>query len=115
MKDIKFIRGDTYLFKFQRKNLEGKPIIEKAQKMWFTVKKNYKKQDKMIQKTLADGNIIFDAESFYHIRIDHEDTTNLKYGKYVYDIQVENDGIVSTVALGKFEITNEVTFEGGNS
>lgn len=109
---MKFIRGDTFKFKFQRKDANDEPILVKAQKLWFTVKKNYKTTEKLIQKTLAD--MTFDDEGFYHITLEHDDTKNLKYKKYVYDIQVENSGIVKTIAMGTLELTNEVTFEGGN-
>ena len=50
---------------------------------------------------------------FYHIIIEPSDTSGLQYKKYVYDIQVENDGIVSTIAKGELNLTHEVTFEGG--
>lgn len=110
---FKFIRGDTFSFKFQRKNLNDEPILVQAEKMWFTVKKNYKKTDKLIQKTLSDKTISFDEDGYYHIIIEHDDTKNLKYGDYVWDIQVENKGIVSTIKLGKLTLTDEVTFEGG--
>lgn len=111
--DIELIRGDTFMFKFQRKNLSNDVIKTKSQKMWFTVKKNYKTTEKLIEKTLKDNTIIFDKDSYYHIRLNHEDTTNLKYKDYVYDIQVENDGYVQTIGMGTITITNEVTFEGG--
>lgn len=110
---MEFTRGDTYRFKFQRFNENGEVIEEKSQKMWFTVKKNYRTEEKLIQKTLENNEIKFDTEYFYHIVIEPNDTSNLNYGKYVYDIQVENDGVVSTIALGELTLTNEVTFEGG--
>lgn len=111
---MKFTRGDTYKFKFQRRNANNEPILTKSQKMWFTVKKNYKTVDKLIQKTLING-ITYTDDGYYHITLNHDDTKNLKYKKYVYDIQVENDGIVKTIALGNIELTNEVTFEGGTN
>lgn len=110
---MKFIRGDTYKFKFQRKNLEGNPILIRAEKVWFTVKKNYKTQNKAIQKTLQDKTIKFDDEGWYHVTIDSKDTQKLKYQKYVFDIQIENGGVVKTLHKGILELDKEVTFEGG--
>ncbi len=112
---MKFTRGDTYKFKFQRKDLNNEPILIKAQKLWFTVKRNYKTQDILIQKTLENNDITFDKEGFYHITIEHDDTKNLKYKKYVCDIQVENDNLVTTIYKGTIQLDNEVTFNGGNN
>lgn len=110
---MEFTRGDTYRFKFQRLDENGGVIESKAQKMWFTVKRNYNTKEKLIQKTLEKNEITFDSEFFYHIIIEPSDTSGLQYKKYVYDIQVENDGIVSTIAKGELNLTHEVTFEGG--
>lgn len=93
---MQFTRGDTYKFKFQRLDVDNNVIENKSQKMWFTVKLNNYTQKKLIEKTLEDGTITFDDEFYYHIQINHEDTKALYYGSYVCDIQVENDGIVTT-------------------
>ena len=37
----------------------------------------------------------------------------LKYKKYVYDVQVENAGLVNTIKKDKVKITEEATDEGG--
>lgn len=111
---MEFTRGDTYRFRFQRKDVNGNVITQKSQKMWFTVKRNYRTTEKVLQKTLEKDEIKFDSDYYYHILIQHEDTKDLNYARYVYDIQVENDGVVKTIALGDLRLTNEVTFEGGN-
>lgn len=108
---MEFTRGDTYKFKFQRLDANNKPIMEKSQKLWFTVKENYYSLTPKIQKTLENG-ITFDEEGYYHITIEHDDTKNMNYGKYVCDIQVENDGIVTTIYKDEFILDEEVTFEG---
>lgn len=110
---MRFIRGDTYKFRFQRQDTNYEPILVKAEKLWFTVKKNYKTTEKLIQKTLSD--ITFDNEGYYHVTIEHDDTKNLKYKKYVCDIQVENAGVVTTIYKGTIVLDNEVTFEGGKN
>lgn len=110
--DIELIRGDTFMFKFRRKDFNNNVITDKAEKMWFTIKKNYKTTEKLVQKTLEDKSIEFGEDNYYHIRLEHEDTKDLKYKTYVYDIQVENNGFVQTIGMGTITITNEVTFEG---
>lgn len=111
---MKFIRGDTYKFKFQRKDLDDNPILIRAEKLWFTVKKNYNTSNIAIQKTLQGETIKFDSDSgWYHVTIDSKDTQKLKYKKYVCDIQVQNGGVVKTLYKGTVELDKEVTFEGG--
>lgn len=109
---IEFTRGDSFFFKFHRKDLEGNKITTESEKMWFTVKENYNSKKVLIQKTLNDG-ITFTKDGYYHVTIKPLDTKKLKYKKYVYDIQVENAGIVNTIKKDKVKITEEATDEGG--
>lgn len=109
MSEIRFTRGDTYAFRFQRKNANDEIIKTKAEKMWFSVKKSYTSSDILIQKTLDEG-ITFNEEDYtYHVLINSIDTRDFKYGDYVFDIQVMNEETVQTIAKGKFIIENEVT------
>lgn len=109
---IKFTRGDTFKFKFVRKDKYGSIITDQADEVWFTVKANYTTETKEIQKTLSDG-ITFSNDGYYHVELEPADTKNLNYQKYVYDIQIDNNGIIKTLDKGYFELTEEVTFEGG--
>ena len=84
-----FTRGDSFLFKFQRKNINNEIILTKSQKMWFTVKEDYETKDILIQKSLDNG-IEFANDGYYHIEIRPNDTRNLDYGIYVCDIQIES-------------------------
>lgn len=110
---MNFTRGDTFKFKFQRLSANGEVITTIAEKMWFTVKENHNTNDKILQKTLVDGGITFTTDGYYHVTIDPKDTKNLFYRSYVYDIQVENNGVVQTISKGNVTIAEEVTFEGG--
>lgn len=111
---MEFTRGDSHGFCFQRKDFNGELIKSKSEKMWFTVKKNYKTTEILIQKTLENGEITYTDDDFtYHIMINPNDTKKLNYGDYVYDIQIENAGIVKTIAKDTLTLTEEVTFEGG--
>ena len=109
---IEFRRGDSFFFKFFRRYPNEEKIMTKSLKMWFTVKENANSKKILIQKTLDDG-ITFTEDGYYHIKIKPLDSKSLKYKKYVYDIQVENNGIVSTIAFDKLKINPEVTYEGG--
>lgn len=52
----------------------------------------------------------FDQDGTYHFTIEPTDTNNLKFGTYVYDIEVKQNGIVSTIAMGDFILLDEVTY-----
>ncbi len=109
---LEITRGDTFKFKFQRKDYKDDVILLKTQKIWFTVKDNYITKTIKLQKTLDNG-IIFTDDGYYHVTLEPSDTKNLKYKKYVCDIQVQNDNVVTTIYKDKIKILNEVTFEGG--
>ena len=111
---MKFRRGDTFFIKFRRRDFNNETITHISEKMWFTVKENAYTKEKLIQKTLVDGNIFFDDNYYYHVIIEHDDTKDLDYGVYYCDIQVENEGVVTTIYKDTFELDEEVTFEGND-
>lgn len=108
---MKITRGDTYRFKFQRKDGSGEAILSKANKLYFTVKEDYESEDALIQKTIDDMD--FDDETgYYSFTLEPNDTDNLKYGDYVYDIEVKQNDYTKTIIKGNFIIREEVTFAG---
>lgn len=105
---MKQIRGDTKKYKFQRKRADGTVITDRPDSLYFTVKKSYNDSLPVLQKTLNDMTL--DQDGTYHFTIEPEDTDGLKYKTYVYDIQVSQNGIKTTIAKGNFIIKEEVTF-----
>lgn len=108
-KMISQTRGDTRKYKFQRKNADGSVILNVPNKMFFTVKQDFTDDKVLIQKRLPDDFEI-DEEGFWHFTIEPEDTNDLNYGDYVFDVEVITDGVKSTIAKGGFVIEPEVTF-----
>ncbi len=107
--DIEFVRGDTQPLKFQVKDNKGNVLkMDSSDELIFTVKKNYNTKKVEIQKKLSDGSIRCDS-GYYFITLLHKDTANLKYGTYVYDIQLMSGEIVSTLVLGTITLTEEAT------
>jgi hypothetical protein len=102
------IRGDTGKFKFQRLDSEGSPITTQADELYFTVKVNSRNKQFVFQKTLED--MTFDEDGTYHFTIEPTDTDDLNFGTYVYDIEVKQAGVVSTIAMGDFILLDEVTY-----
>ena len=105
---MEIVRGDTKALKFQRK-MNGEPILDRVDKAYFTVKKNTSEDDPIFQKTIND--MTFDSEGFYHFIVEPEDTNNLTYGDYVYDVEVMiGSTYKKTISRGTLSIVDEVTF-----
>ena len=113
MKKIVLIQGDTSpVFKFQRK-LEGDNVITTLpQKMWITFKISCSCDVCLFQKTLEDGTITFSTEdNYYRFQLQPEDTCNLPFGVYGFDIAIINeDGDKKTLLNeGVLEIVRHYT------
>lgn len=100
---INITRGDTGLFTLNITDGSGQPYDYSNDTVIFTVKSNVYTTDHLIQKTVRYGEIV---------TIQPEDTSNLCYGEYWYDVQVTTQsGIVDTVITpSKFIVRTEVTF-----
>lgn len=101
-------RGDTRGYYFKRIDAEGQTIMATPDSLFFTVKASFNAQPFVFQKTLED--MTFDENGVYHFTIEPEDTETLSYGTYAWDIQVTQDGVVTTIAKGYLELTHEATW-----
>lgn len=117
---IGMTRGDTKGFRFQRKYKddegEEQVITQIADELYFTVKKSYRDKDFLLQKKLSDME--FDEQGVYHFVINPEDTNDLDFGTFVYDLEVIQDGYKKTISSGNFVLGYESTWavnEGGNN
>lgn len=104
---MKIIRGDNKTFTFQRKDADGKVITEKPNKIYLTIKQNEYEKQVLIQKTFDDG-IRFENNTYY-VDFVPEDTDNLNFGEYVYDIEIINGDVKKTIKKDIFVIESEVT------
>lgn len=105
---MQLIRGDTYKFKFQRIDAYGNVIRTLAPQLFFTVKRNAGDKNFIFQKTIQD--ITFDDEGYYHVVIEPADTDGMKFGNYVYDIEVITSQYKKTISIGSFTVAQEVTW-----
>lgn len=109
--DFEFVRGDTYSVKFQITDADKSVLVlEDGDELIFTMKTSYKTNKATLQKRLSKGEITATEDGYYHITFSHLDTAELKYGTYVYDIQLMSEDLVSTIALGSVTLTEEATF-----
>lgn len=84
---IEFVRGDTYFISRYLEDKDGNVLIidPETDEMIFTMKKDVESAE-IIKKTLADIQVFSDGK--YMITIEPEDTQELDFGKYGYDIEV---------------------------
>ena len=110
-KNLKFIRGDSCPLKFQIQDVEGNTVLkENLISLYLTCRKtNSKYSEKIFQKDINDFNY---ENDYYFINIEPEDTRELPYDTYNFDIQATfNDGEVQTLK-SEFTITDEDTIYG---
>lgn len=108
--DLIMVRGDTESITVRRWNERLKVIVPftDGDIVRFTVKKDANTTAKVLQKVVTeftDGDAIID--------ILPSDTKGLRFGTYVYDVQVtDGDGAVTTIIpFSRFVIREEVTYE----
>lgn len=102
--NIFLTRGDNASLTVVITDDEGQTYeLQSADKLLFTVKINCNTDDIVMQKDISSSSVI---------SIVHNDTKDLVYGSYWYDVQLTTaGGDVKTVIPPKnFNITKEVTF-----
>ena len=105
---IDLIRNDSLTLTFKRIDGSGEVITEEADKIFFTVKQNNITNTVVFQKTKDDMEFV---DGTYTFTILPEDTVNLPYGTYKYDLEVVNgEDYKKTISIGDFNILDEVTF-----
>lgn len=104
-----FTRGDTTIFKFKRIDANDQVITEEANQIYFTMKKEKKSEEILIKKKLGAGITYDTSDNYYRITINPEDTNELEYGSYFYDIEVITEDYTKTIKKGFISITEEST------
>ena len=102
--NISLTRGDTGLFTISLTDKQGEPYTPaQGSKLRFAMSKKYGADN---EEVLVTRQIPINTMT---LEILPEDTKELKFKEYVYDIELtdENDR-VSTVILAKFNVTEEV-------
>lgn len=107
--DFEFPRGDTCPISFDLTDVDGNELKQENMEITFTAKKNYNTTEIVIQKRISSEEIKLEGKKGY-LLLNHNDTYNLNYGNYVYDIEVRSGDYYKTVAIGTFTLTNESTF-----
>lgn len=100
--NISLTRGDTGVFTIELVDDEGAPYTPKGgDTIRFALDKKYGVADPLIRKDIPPETLI--------LQIDPEDTKELDFGTYYYDLELTDAfGHVSTILIAKFNVTKEV-------
>lgn len=107
--EIELPRGDTCPIFFELTDNEGNELNSKDFEIYFTLKKNFNKEEFLLQKRYSRGEITVDGKNV-NLILSHQDTANMKYGKYNFDIQFSSGDYVKTILIGSIKLTKECTF-----
>lgn len=105
---LSMTRGDTAGFYFNRYDNEGQVITTRPQSLFFTLKKSYRDQKPVLQKNI--DQMVQDDDGAWHFVLQAGETDALKYGTYVFDIQVVDQDAKTTISKGELEICEESTW-----
>lgn len=105
--DISMVRGDTETIRVKMLDDDGNKVpLGEGDKVYFTVKSTLSTKDVEIQKVIES---FVEGEAI--INITPEDTKDLKFRGYYYDIQLNrsNGQIKTIIPTSKLNIRSEVT------
>ena len=102
-------QNDTAGYTFKRIDADGNPITTTPDALYFTLKKAYTDQTALLQKKI--GDMTMDSDGTWSFTIQAGETDSLAFGNYVYDIQVNDNDAVTTIAKGAFTLTPEATWQ----
>ena len=102
---ISMTRGDTAKFTVPIKDQLNDQTyeIKATDKLKFTIKKKVTDETTLISKEVTGDN---------NFQLNPEDTNDLSYGKYVYDVQLTNEfgEVYTVIEPTTFELLSEVTW-----
>ena len=89
---------------------DGQPPEEPFDDIFFTVKKLPTDKQALFQKRLSDDTIYeTDTPGTFGFVIEPEDTDNLPYGTYGFDLEFLREGTLKKTKTGKLILTEEYT------
>ena len=100
---ITLTRGDTFKRTLVLTDSEGNPFTpETGDEIRFALKRRVKDEEVLINKIIPNDTLM--------LKLDPEDTKELPFGRYCYDIQItyQNGDVDTFITVSSFELTEEV-------
>lgn len=104
IRDIKFNRGDTYVFGFTVIGLN-----EELDTVYVTCRKEKKRESEMLFQVKLNEGITYLGEGKYQVRIAPEKTQNMPASRYYYDLELGHNGDILTPLKGKLILDWDIT------
>lgn len=111
-KNFEFPRGNTCPVKFGLVDSEENPFeLAEGDQIWFTIKKFDTLTEFLVQKKLSEGDFTIEENELTFV-LNQEDTAELDFGDYTYDIKFKNEeeNYVKTLITGVITLTTETTW-----
>lgn len=105
--NLEITRGDTLSF-----GVEIYKLGKELDTCKFSVKSNYDDQVSLFEKNLNDGiqlDHIADEDYFYKVRVAPEDTKDLDFGQYYYDLEIGVNQDIFTISRGVLTLEPDVS------
>ena len=102
-------RGDIYPVSFTVYASETEVSDIDFTQIYMSCKKKVEDRNVLFQKTLTGGTITKLDTGIYQFRIEPEDTNNLKFGDYVFDIELIYENEIKQTLYGTLRLSEEVT------
>ena len=104
-------RGDLYPVSFQIYETEDDITHIDFTQIYMTCKKSNKDRIPLFQKSLSSGSITKVSDGQYQFMIEPEDTNNLQFGEYDFDIELINDNPrIKQTITGTIRLSEETTW-----
>lgn len=102
-------RGDIHPVRFVVYDEDDQVTNIDFTQIYMSCKKSVKDTNVLFQKTLSDGTIVKVGNGDYKFRIEPEDTNNLQFGEYVFDIELIYEDEIKQTICGTLRLSEEVT------
>ena len=109
---ISMPRGDLYTVRFQIYENETDITSIDFSQIYMTCKRTNKDRTPLFQKSLTGGTIHKISDGDYTFNIEPEDTNNLQFGEYSFDIELINDSNprIKQTINGTLKLSEETTW-----
>ena len=106
-KSFRIYRGDTFVFQMTLES-GGNPYVLDSDVFTFTGQ--VKEKNKSAAVASFDIDIIDENNGIIRCTLSATESAKLSGGKtYDYDIQMDNDGVISTIVKGPILVTSDIT------
>lgn len=109
MMQIAMPRGDIRNVIFTVYDDQDAIVTQSFDEIFFTVKQHHTDRNAVIQKRLSDGSIQSRGNGEYALQFAPEDTNNLDFRMYEFDIEILKGSMLKQTFAGELAILPEVT------